>query len=143
MPLSEPRRGARSFGVRRLDAAFAVSAYNPLAMPRTWLAQLTRPERHTLVAMFAGWALDGMDVMAYTFLVPTLISVWRISAGQAGALATSALLFSAAGGWLAGLLADRYGRARILLRVQWTFALSAPPSLTARRGRGEEPLLPL
>jgi len=85
-----------------------------------WLAQLTRPERHTFVATFAGWALDGMDVMAYTFIVPTLISAWSISVAQAGALASSALLVSAAGGWLAGLLADRYGRARILqLTILW------------------------
>jgi MFS family permease len=90
---------------------------------KTWLAELTPGERHTLVATFGGWALDGMDLMAYTFVVPSLIATWHISVGQAGALGTAALLVSAAGGWLAGLLADRYGRARILqLTIVW-FAL--------------------
>jgi len=89
----------------------------------TWLVELTPAERNTLIATFGGWALDGMDVMAYSFVVPTLIATWHITGGQAGLLATAALLISAAGGWLAGLLADRYGRVRILqLTIAW-FAL--------------------
>ena len=90
---------------------------------RAWLLQLTPPERNTLLATFGGWALDGMDVMAYTFVIPSLITAWKISKGQAGLLAAVALLISAIGGWLAGVLADRYGRARILqITIAW-FAL--------------------
>ena len=88
-----------------------------------WLTELTPGERNTLIATFGGWALDGMDVMAYSFVVPTLMTTWHISGGEAGLLGTAALLISAAGGWLAGLLADRYGRVRILqLTIAW-FAL--------------------
>jgi len=36
-----------------------------------------------------------------------------------------------------------YGRARNVMRVQWTFAQSGTPPATPRRGRGEEPQLPL
>jgi uncharacterized heparinase superfamily protein len=36
-----------------------------------------------------------------------------------------------------------YGRARKVMRVQWTFSLAAPPAAGARRGRGNEPQLPL
>ncbi len=90
---------------------------------QTWLAELTPAERNTLIATFSGWALDGMDVMVYSFVVPTLIVTWHITEGQAGLLATSALLISAAGGWLAGLLADRYGRVRILQLTIACFAL--------------------
>jgi uncharacterized heparinase superfamily protein len=36
-----------------------------------------------------------------------------------------------------------YGRARNVMRVQWTFAHVKPPGLTGRRGPGEEPQLPL
>jgi MFS family permease len=90
---------------------------------QTWLAELTPAERNTLIATFSGWALDGMDVMMYSFVIPTLIATWRLTEGQAGLLATSALLISAAGGWLAGLLADRYGRVRILQLTIACFAL--------------------
>jgi MFS family permease len=87
---------------------------------RFWLRQLLPNERSTLAATFAGWALDGMDVMVYSLTIPTLLVAWRMSPGQAGVLGTSALLSSAAGGWLAGLLADRFGRSRVLqLTIVW------------------------
>ena len=36
-----------------------------------------------------------------------------------------------------------HGRARNVMRVQWTFAMSTPTAAAPRRGRGEEPQLPL
>jgi uncharacterized heparinase superfamily protein len=36
-----------------------------------------------------------------------------------------------------------HGRVGNVMRVQWTFALSAPSGPTARRGRGDDPQLPL
>jgi len=87
---------------------------------RSWLFQLTKQQRSTLLATFGGWALDGMDVMAYTFVIPSLIAAWQISKGQAGILAAVSLLVSSVGGWVAGLLADRFGRARVLqLTIAW------------------------
>jgi MFS family permease len=90
------------------------------AVVHSWIFDLTTNERATLVATFGGWALDGMDLMIYSFVIPTLIALWRLSNGQAGMLSTAALLISAVGGWLAGLLADRFGRTRILqLTILW------------------------
>ena len=61
-----------------------------------------------------------MDVMVYSFVIPSLVAMWNISKGQAGVLAATTLIISAIGGWLAGLLADRYGRARILqITIVW------------------------
>jgi len=58
--------------------------------------------------------------MVYSFVIPSLIAAWHISKGQAGLLAAVVLLISAIGGWLAGLLADRFGRARILqITIVW------------------------
>jgi MFS family permease len=85
-----------------------------------WIYDLTPTERSTLLATFGGWGLDGMDVMIYSFVIPTLIAAWHMSKAQAGMLSTVALLISAVGGWLAGLLADRYGRTRILqVTILW------------------------
>jgi len=64
-----------------------------------------------------------MDVQLYSFVIPTLVSIWGITRGQAGALATVALLVSAVGGWLAGWLADRFGRVRTLQWAILWFAL--------------------
>jgi MFS family permease len=90
---------------------------------KPWILDLAPHERSTLFATFGGWALDGMDVMVYSFAIPTLIALWHISKGQAGVLAAATLIISAVGGWLAGLLADRYGRARVLqVTIAW-FAL--------------------
>jgi len=87
---------------------------------RLWIFELTATEQSTLVATFGGWALDGMDVMVYSFVIPALIAAWGISKGQAGMLGTVALLVSAFGGWLAGMLADRFGRVRILqITILW------------------------
>ena len=82
-----------------------------------WLNQTTSAERRTLAATFTGYAVDGFDYMIYTFLIPTLLAAWSMSKAEAGYIATGALLTSAVGGWLAGILADRFGRVRVL---QWT-----------------------
>ncbi len=72
------------------------------------------------MACAGGWALDAMDVQLYSFVIPTLIAIWGITRAQAGALGTAALLVSAVGGWLAGWLADRYGRVRTLqVAILW------------------------
>jgi MFS family permease len=85
-----------------------------------WASELTSKERSVFVACVGGWALDGMDVQLYPFVIPTLIATWGITRGQAGVLGTAALLMSAVGGWLAGWISDRYGRVRTLqLAILW------------------------
>ncbi|AIO68871.1 MFS transporter [Burkholderia oklahomensis] len=79
-----------------------------------WYKQMTVTEKRTFMAAFGGWALDALDFMVFTFVITTLISVFHIDKAQAGMLATVTLLFSAIGGWLAGILADRFGRVRVL-----------------------------
>src|SRR5258705_967643 len=90
------------------------------AANKPWFTQLNPRERSTLAATFAGWMLDGMDVMVYSLVLPTLVAVWHISKGQAGLLGTSTLLLSSLGGWIAGLAADRFGRVKVLqLTILW------------------------
>lgn len=87
-----------------------------------WITRLSLPERSAFIATFAGWMLDGMDVMVYSLVLPVLLSLWHISKGQAGLLSTSTLLISSLGGWLAGMLADRFGRVQILKVAIFWFA---------------------
>jgi MFS family permease len=85
-----------------------------------WLRELSAPERRTFIAAFAGWSVDALDVMVYTFVIPTLITAWGMSKGQAGWVATASLIMSAIGGWSAGILADRYGRVKVLqITILW------------------------
>ena len=79
-----------------------------------WLRDLSGQERKTLIAAFGGWSVDALDVMVYTFVIPTLITAWGMSKAQAGLIATATLITSAVGGWLAGILADRIGRVKVL-----------------------------
>jgi MFS family permease len=90
-----------------------------------WLQTTTPIERRSLWAAYAGYGLDGFDFMIYSFIIPTLLSLWGMSKAEAGYIASGALITSAIGGWAAGVLADRYGRARILqLTVLWFAAFT-------------------
>src|SRR5947209_5075922 len=85
-----------------------------------WVSDLGSQERHAFAACVGGWALDAMDVQMYSFVIPALIATWGITRGQAGVLGTAALLASAVGGWIAGWIADRFGRVRTLqIAILW------------------------
>ena len=86
----------------------------------SWVRDLNKTERRTLWACFGGWAVDALDAQLYSFLIPTLILAWGMTTAQAGLLGTSALLSSAFGGWVAGMLCDRIGRVRVMkLAICW------------------------
>ena len=85
-----------------------------------WYQELSAKGRRTFWACFAGWALDAMDVQLYSLVIATLSLLWSISRGDAGLLATATLLSSSLGGWLVGILADRFGRVRMLqITILW------------------------
>ncbi|CEJ13885.1 MFS transporter [Phreatobacter sp. AB_2022a] len=77
-------------------------------------------ERRTFWACFFGWVLDALDFMIYPLVIGTLIAMWQIDRGIAGAAVTVTLLASAFGGWIAGYLSDRLGRVRTLqITIVW------------------------
>ncbi len=85
-----------------------------------WYSVLTQVERRTYWACFAGFGLDLMDATIYALVIPSLIATLGLTHPEAGYLATAALLGTAAGGWGAGILADRIGRVRVLqLTILW------------------------
>lgn len=85
-----------------------------------WYRTFNAKERRTFWACFVGWGVDGMDLQSYSFVIPTLIGLWGMTRAEAGMLGTATLLASSVGGWLGGILADRYGRVRtIQITVLW------------------------
>lgn len=87
-----------------------------------WLGRLNATERHTWAASFGGFALDAMDTQAYALAIPSLLLALHLSKAQAGTFATASLVGAGLGGWIFGLMADRYGRIRML---QWSILVVA------------------
>lgn len=80
-----------------------------------WYRFISRLQWKILFAAQAGWMLDGMDVMLYAFALTAIQKEFGLRSVIAGSLASLTLLTSAFGGAFAGVLADRYGRARMLV----------------------------
>jgi MFS family permease len=101
-----------------------------------WLQHTSVNERRAMLAAYAGYGLDGFDFMVYTFIIPTLITLWGMSKAEAGYIASAALVTSAIGGWGAGVLADRFGRVRVLqLTVLWFAAFTFLSGFTHSYGQ--------
>jgi MFS family permease len=76
--------------------------------------------RRAFWTSFAGFTLDAMDVQIYAFILPILLASWGLSHAEAGLLASATLVSSAIGGWVVGLLSDRFGRVRMLrITILW------------------------
>lgn len=88
----------------------------------SWFTSLSKHEKKAFAGAFVGHAVDVYDFMIYSFLIPVLMQTWHMSKATAGSIVTWTLIASLVGAIGAGLLADRYGRVRIL---RWTIALFA------------------
>lgn len=87
-----------------------------------WFKDLSRMERKGFYGAFLGHAVDVFDFMIYSFLISTLLTQWGMSKSTAGAIVTWTLVSSLVGAIGAGMLADRYGRVRVL---RWTILVFA------------------
>ncbi len=88
--------------------------------PTAWYAEMGSAGKRTFWAATGGWILDAMDVMMFSFAIPSIIAAFSISNADAGLIGTATLLSSAFGGWVAGALADRVGRVRMLqITIGW------------------------
>ena len=67
--------------------------------------------------------LDAFDIMLYSLVLTTLMREFGISKGAAGLLNGLTLAASAIGSFVFGLLADRYGRRRMLSLSILTYSL--------------------
>ncbi|HEY0700279.1 MAG TPA: sugar porter family MFS transporter [Micromonospora sp.] len=102
-----------------------------------------KPRGATLVAGAAagGGFLFGYDTAVINGAINAIEAEFRLPAVILGAAVSAALLGGAAGAWIAGPLADRIGRVRVMLIAAVAFAVGAvgsalavgPVSLTAWR----------
>lgn len=71
----------------------------------------------------AGWMLDALDVMLYSFALLSMQQEFGLTGAQAGTLTTVTLAAAALGGTMAGVLADRFGRTRVLMGSILTYSI--------------------
>jgi MFS family permease len=95
----------------------------------------TAAQRRVVIAAGLGWMLDAFDVMLYSIVLATLMRAFSMSRTTAGLLNALTLIASAVGGLLFGVLADRYGRRRmlsasILVYSVFTFACGLTTTIT-------------
>ncbi|MHC6176334.1 MFS transporter [Glutamicibacter endophyticus] len=83
-------------------------------------------ERYARKAVFAaaiGYGLDGFDLLILSFALTGITASFGLSDPQAGSLATLTLLGAVLGGVVFGVLADRFGRVKILTYSVLIFAV--------------------
>ncbi|MGP9529523.1 MFS transporter [Glutamicibacter sp. AOP5-A2-18] len=86
----------------------------------------TDEERYGRKAVFAsaiGYGLDGFDLLILSFALSGIIATFGLTDIEAGSLHTITLLGAVLGGIVFGVLADRFGRVKILTYSVVLFAL--------------------
>src|SRR3954471_14631722 len=82
---------------------------------RSWFAALGASGRRAFRAAYAGYMLDAFDLIVLTLSLTAIGTTFSVGTGATGASSPATLSPSAIGGILAGVLADRIGRARTLM----------------------------
>lgn len=99
-------------------------------MKTGWYGELNKTEKKTWWACLGGFTLDSMDSTIYSLVMPILLSLSILTKSEAGVLSSASLIGSALGGWSAGMLADRWGRIRVMqLTVLWVACFTALTAL--------------
>src|SRR5215207_6845028 len=88
-----------------------------------WYTELGDLGRRAFKAAYLGFALDAFDLLIVTFALTGIAATFALSQGQAALVLTVTLVASAFGGILAGVLADRIGRARTLMITVAVYSL--------------------
>ncbi len=91
-----------------------------MASPFDWYTQASARVKRVFWTCSVAWALDSMDALVYSFMIPALMTAFGMTLLQAQAINTANFVSAALGGWIGGLLCDRFGRARLLqITILW------------------------
>lgn len=82
--------------------------------PFAWYREADARVRRVFWTCSAAWALDSMDALVYSFMIPALMVAFGMTLTEAQTINTWNFVAAALGGWIGGLLCDRFGRARLL-----------------------------
>ncbi len=85
-------------------------------------AQISHPP--AVIAGFSGWLLDAFDFFLVTFCLTAIAHEFHKSDAQIALVITMTLLFRPVGGFVFGLMADRYGRRLPLMINIGVFAVA-------------------
>src|SRR5580692_9081282 len=77
-----------------------------------------------VIAGFSGWLLDAFDFFLVTFCLTSIAHEFHKSDAQIALIITVTLLFRPVGGFVFGLIADRYGRRLPLMINIGVFAVA-------------------
>lgn len=80
-----------------------------------WWKEAPPDARRALVAASFGWMLDAFDVMLYAMVLAALMADLGLTKATAGLLGSLTLVASAVGGFIFGVVADRFGRRKALM----------------------------
>ena len=81
------------------------------------------PWGHVFICVFVGLMADGMDLIFLSFSLSSLSKEFMLSPVEAGSLGSITLLGMAAGGFLGGWAADRFGRVKTMVTTLLVFSL--------------------
>lgn len=101
----------------------SVAASPAIATPPFRWSNTTSAQRSTVIAAGLGWMLDAFDILLYSLVLATLMREFGMTKSTAGLLNSLTLVASAIGSFIFGLLADRFGRRRMLSLSILTYSL--------------------
>ncbi|HUA91958.1 MAG TPA: MFS transporter [Terracidiphilus sp.] len=99
----------------------SIEEFSPPAAPQ---ASVTTSHPPAVIAGFSGWLLDAFDFFLVTFCLTAIARDFHKSDAQIALVITMTLLFRPVGGFVFGLIADRYGRRLPLMINVGTFAVA-------------------
>jgi SHS family lactate transporter-like MFS transporter len=96
------------------------------AMDKPWWKQPTRAQWAAFGAAWIGWVLDAFDFTIYITVALSIMKEFGVSATALGGSLTLTLIVRLAGGYIAGWMADRWGRKLpLMLSLLWIAAFDA------------------